>query len=196
MKTRTLNEIFKDNLNDLMKERNINQLELANNVCVTRQAISRYCRGNSLPDIQTLINIANYFGTSVDYLLGNTQTRIKADDLQIAIEGINADAVKRIAELMQGNATAGLRFINTLLDKNDFYKALIYLNTACKVYRLKENEPSMQSNAYISAVKLTNMMESTKEYVLSGDSAIEYFTDKATKVIGEIFKDIVEGKEV
>lgn len=186
-------EVFKARLKALMDEKGVNQTDLANRIHVSRQAVSRYFKNEVLPDIDTLCNIADYFETSTDYLLGNCNNRLNADRLEIALNALDASAIKRIAALMQGNADAGLRYINAMLNANDFYKALIYLNTAYKVQRLKNVEPSTQSNAYISAAKLINLMESTKDYVMDGDDAVEYHTDKAIKLMGEVLRSMVSG---
>ena len=184
-------EVFKTRLKVLMDEKGVNQTDLANRIHVSRQAVSRYFKNDVLPDIDTLCNIADCFETSTDYLLGNCNNRLNADSLDIALNALDANAIKRISALMQGNADAGLRYINALLNANDFYKALIYLNTAYKVQRLKNVEPSTQSNAYISAAKLINLTESTKEVVISGNDAVEYYTDKATRIVSETFRSMV-----
>ena len=57
----------------LLRTRNgISQLQLANILGVSQQSINKYENHNIEPDIETLIAMANYFGTSVDYLIGNT----------------------------------------------------------------------------------------------------------------------------
>lgn len=55
---------------NLRKERKVSQEELADVLCTSRQAISKWERGESDPDITRLKDLALYFGVSVDYLLG------------------------------------------------------------------------------------------------------------------------------
>ena len=60
------------NLRKLRLEKGVSQMQLANAVWVTQQSINKYENHNIEPDIETLIRIADYFDTSVDYLIGRT----------------------------------------------------------------------------------------------------------------------------
>lgn len=60
------------NLRKLRLEKGVSQMQLANAVWVTQQSINKYENHNIEPDIETLIKLADYFETSVDYLIGHT----------------------------------------------------------------------------------------------------------------------------
>ena len=53
----------------LRLEKNMNQEQLAEELHVTRQAISNWENGKTQPDIETLTKIAELFGVSVEYLI-------------------------------------------------------------------------------------------------------------------------------
>ena len=53
----------------LRLEKNINQEQLAEQLHVTRQAVSNWETGKTQPDIDTLTSIAEFFGVSVEYLI-------------------------------------------------------------------------------------------------------------------------------
>ena len=55
---------------ELRKERKISQEDLADILCTSRQAVSKWERGESDPDIDRLKDLATYFNVSIDYLLG------------------------------------------------------------------------------------------------------------------------------
>lgn len=59
-------------LKELRAKRNISQVKLAMDLDTTQNSISRYENGEREADYKTLIAIADYFGVSVDYLLGRT----------------------------------------------------------------------------------------------------------------------------
>ena len=64
-----------ENLKKLREEAGISQKTLAEAVGVSQQSINKYENHNIEPDIDTLIRIADYFNTSVDYLIGHTNIR-------------------------------------------------------------------------------------------------------------------------
>ena len=58
------------NLKKLRTEKGISQQKLAEALGVSQQAINKYENQNCEPDIDMLIAMADYFGTTVDYLIG------------------------------------------------------------------------------------------------------------------------------
>lgn len=60
------------NLKELRREKGISQHELASMIGTSQQSVNKYENHNIEPDIATLILLADYFETSVDYLIGRT----------------------------------------------------------------------------------------------------------------------------
>ena len=58
------------NLKYLRSQRNISQQQLASVLGVSQQSINRYENHDVEPDISVLIAMADYFHTTVDYLIG------------------------------------------------------------------------------------------------------------------------------
>ena len=61
--------MFGDKIQMLRQKRNISQTALAKHLSVTPQAVSKWERGKSFPDVNMLVPIADFFGVSVDFLL-------------------------------------------------------------------------------------------------------------------------------
>jgi len=57
-------------LKELRQEKGLSQQKLADALDVLQTAIHNYENENYEPDIATLIKIAQYFDTSIDYLIG------------------------------------------------------------------------------------------------------------------------------
>ena len=60
---------FEEKLMALRKKGGMSQEELADQLGVSRQAISRWELGTTLPDAPNLLRLSNLFGVSIDYLL-------------------------------------------------------------------------------------------------------------------------------
>lgn len=60
---------FGEKLFELRKKNNFSQEELAEKIGVSRQAVSRWESGETMPDSPNLLIISNLFGVSADYLL-------------------------------------------------------------------------------------------------------------------------------
>ena len=66
---------FNENLKYLRKEAKMTQESLAERLNVSRQAVTKWERGQSLPDIQNLKEISNIFGVTIDSLVGDVITK-------------------------------------------------------------------------------------------------------------------------
>lgn len=77
--------MFKENLKILRKQKGMSQEVLAQQLNVVRQTISKWEKGLSVPDAETLIRIADLFDTSVSELLGN-KIEQKEDVSEISVQ--------------------------------------------------------------------------------------------------------------
>lgn len=63
-----LNQIVANNIVELRKEAKWTQVELAEKLHYTDKAVSKWERGESIPELVTLKKIADIFGVTIDYL--------------------------------------------------------------------------------------------------------------------------------
>lgn len=68
-------KVFPKRLKYLRRLNDITQQELADYLNVGKTTISNYETGYSTPDVETLNKIADFFNTTIDYLLGRTDQR-------------------------------------------------------------------------------------------------------------------------
>ena len=73
-----LKQIIADNISLLRRESGITQAELAEKLNYTDKAVSKWERGESVPDVAVLKNIADIFGVTVDYLLTEEHDKSEA----------------------------------------------------------------------------------------------------------------------
>ena len=75
-----------DNLKALRESKKITQSQLGEHIGAKKSAISLWESGKRQPDQETLVRLANFFGVTVDYLLGRNdppppaQEKAPADD--------------------------------------------------------------------------------------------------------------------
>lgn len=77
-------------ISELRKSRNMTQLELADRMNISFQAVSNWERGSSMPDISKLPELAQLFDVSIDELLGK-----KSELLRSAIENQEGEYAKK-----------------------------------------------------------------------------------------------------
>lgn len=68
--------MFAENLIELRKLNNMSQEELAEKIGVSRQTLSKYETGESLPDIEKCMLMANVFGVTADDLINHNNKEI------------------------------------------------------------------------------------------------------------------------
>lgn len=62
-----------ENIKRMRRERDLTQEEMATHLGISFQSISKWERGDGYPDITMLPALANYFGISIDELLGMSE---------------------------------------------------------------------------------------------------------------------------
>ena len=70
------------NLKKLRKEKNLSQQKLADILHVSQQSIYKYENDITSPDIETLILMADFFNTSIDYLVEHTDISHKIEPVE------------------------------------------------------------------------------------------------------------------
>lgn len=146
---------------------------LSEHLGVSLQAISQYCSGTSRPTIENLGKIADFYGVSIDYLIGRTNVRPNDADLQSAVKytGLSEDSLKKLHDLeadgtIIGTAESYYGIISQLLLSDYFYRSIsqlgFMLEYAKKIVKPKvdagekiENVP----NIHISMGNAVNYMD-------------------------------------
>ena len=76
-------------IRELRVSRSLTQEQLAENLNVTAQAISKWENNISLPDISQVVPIAHFFGVSTDILFGMVE-KADVDEVQVLIDTATA----------------------------------------------------------------------------------------------------------
>lgn len=88
------------NLKRLRNQEGISQQKLADILHISQQSVYKYENGITSPDIQTLKTIADYFETSIDYLVGYTDFPQKLEPtVKISLNQDEASLIDKYQQL-------------------------------------------------------------------------------------------------
>ena len=90
--------MFKDNLISLRKLHGYSQDELAEKIGVTRQTLSKYETGESLPDIERCKRLADIFGVSLDDLVNYEKTDRENVGLEVPPKGKHVFGMVKVGD--------------------------------------------------------------------------------------------------
>ena len=66
-----------ERIQELRKHKGISQEELANELGVSRQAVSKWESGQSFPELDNIVALSDFFGVSADYILKGAVTKVQ-----------------------------------------------------------------------------------------------------------------------
>lgn len=93
-----------NNMKKIRESLQLTQVKVANDLKLSRQVYNFYENGKRNPDMQTLIKIADYYGVSIDYLLGRTNVikpeNIDEDDLLSKINTADSETKASIEQFL------------------------------------------------------------------------------------------------
>lgn len=172
-----------DKLYTLRKKRNISQEELAEILNTSRQAVSKWERNESKPDIDKLILIARLFNTSIDYLLSYEINYSNVDEFINKLKDgyinnkfeINADDIKLMCTKYSNNFklnvySADYLFIAFNDNNNPEYLdlALSCINKAIAIYTPEDSNIVSLNDLHMCVAYIymeQHKYELAKEYI-------------------------------
>ncbi len=101
------------NLLMLRKNAGLTQQALADEFHLSQQTIYKYERGHAEPDIKTLKQFADFFGVTVDFLIGNEKP---VEELQLDFTMGEKELITKIRKLTPEVKIALNAFINYLTE--------------------------------------------------------------------------------
>lgn len=101
------------NLKLLRIEKGLSQKQLAEKVNVSQQSINKYENHDVEPNLETLCMLADFFGTSVDYLIGHTDIKNKIEPVsEFALNREEEDFIKKYRDLSAYDKETIITIIN------------------------------------------------------------------------------------
>lgn len=82
-----------ERLKQLRKETGTRQKDLADFLQISASAVSHYESGKNLPDAFTLVKLADFFGVSIDYMLGRSTLRLDWKSFQRSVNLVDGSTI-------------------------------------------------------------------------------------------------------
>lgn len=179
---------------------------------VSAQAINQYKLGVSRPSLENLCKIADFYGTSVDYLLGRTDIKLPDANLQAAAAytGLSEAAATKLHQFqydargnpdnlgvdVNGYTIGHVELVNCLLESRDFAQ----LFNEIGFYLIFGG--ALPEEAYTSDVKELSYDEHMKFYkwannmgleVVKREEASELHLQLAAEKLKTIYREVLKG---
>lgn len=108
-----------ERLRILREEKGLSQQKLAEKIGTNQQNIHRYESGLYEPDIATLKRFADFFETSIDYLVGNTEIRHKIEAVEpYDLNSDEAELIEKYRQLRSNARRSIMNMMDTLLEQD------------------------------------------------------------------------------
>jgi transcriptional regulator with XRE-family HTH domain len=92
--------MFGERLRFLREERELTQQQVAEAIDSSQQKISNYENETVEPDCDTLMKLADFFETTVDYILGRSNQR-RPEGMYAALSELPVEAAKEMETFME-----------------------------------------------------------------------------------------------
>ncbi len=105
-----------ENLRALRESRKLSQQRLADHFDLAQSQIQSYEAGSYEPDIATLKAFADFFDTSIDFIVGRTDVRRRIEPVEAhELNEIEAGLLKQYRRLLPNQKKSFMMFLDTLI---------------------------------------------------------------------------------
>jgi len=141
---------FPRRLRLLFDKTRASQADVANYVGVTRQAVSQWMNGKTTPDCYSFKKVAEFFDVPLEYLYGETNSKVRENILLVDSLGLSDEAVSAMLSLKNvphlnlidpndNSYPTKSEIFSDIVAGNKFWETIEYLQQAIMEYRNHEN---------------------------------------------------------
>lgn len=197
-----LNQI-ESKLKELRIKKNITQEELAKQLYLSRQAVSRWETGKSIPDYQTLISICEFYNVNINYFFEDNNLQDKKSYFDLILENFNKQKTinkfKHTILFLIVFIVIIFSLFYTLytFNKNNIYELEYRSNdlvcnnglivTSPRKIIFKPCVLNFANNIEIKDLELYYYENNKKRLIVSGGTSILNFTWKDKRNVSELF---------
>jgi len=179
-------------IKNLRKQQNMSQKDLADELGVTQQAVGKWETGKSSPDTSMLSKIADYFGTTLDYLITGAEKTVERVIENVVESPVESFSIPVIGEVRAGyNALAynddyGYEYANVNDPDNYFFL----------IVRGDSMEPRIKNGDLALVHKQSTLNDGDLGVIVYGDNegTLKRFVRKGNTIILQPFNPEYEAK--
>jgi len=158
------NNILGERIRDMRESKRLSQLQLADQLDISRLSIGNYEKGDRTPDSLLLKQMAILFSCSTDYLLGLSDTKRPENTILMESFGLSDESILAMQKMFEAKEVFPniggelMPFFNELIVKKDFICFIKHLQI-CGKYFNHISHPNNDCNlvidypAYLGGVK-------------------------------------------
>jgi len=191
---------FPTRLRELIEEKRTNQQAIADFVGVTRQAVAQWKDGKAIPDMYNFKKVAEFFGVPLEFLYGETNSKVQENMLLADTLGLSDGAIDAIINL--GNFSRDNEYISkskifsAITEGKEFFKMIDYLQRAIVEYknyqRAVEQEFGAIPDVYGLEIEEEKLMSHFGKAVIEANEMSIFCTYQTVDLFKKIIEDLPE----
>ena len=173
---------FPQRLRLLFDETKASQADVARYVGVTRQAVSQWMNGKTTPDCYSFKKVAEFFDVPLEYLYGETNSKVRENILLADSLGLSDESVDAILSLKNAphlnyidpnysSYPTKSEIFSDIVAGNKFWETIEYLQQAIMEYRNHEKALDREIGATSDVLGIED--GERKELSVSGKTIID-----------------------
>lgn len=179
-------EAFRRRLAELMQGRQTKQKELAEVLGIRAQTVSQYITGRTTPDYDILRQIAQYYGVTLDWLLGASEYQSReTEGVTASSLGLSEKAIRSLRTISELEHSDTMQSVNLLLGRIDFYSVCLHISTL----RDAVKEAAAYEKDYFNE---NHQFSERREngYLLTGFESCEYQMGRLNHLAEKMLEDV------
>lgn len=203
--------IIGERMASLRKGAGESQEDLAKVLQCSRGTVANYEVGKRTPDVGTLVRIAQHYNTTVDYLVGNSDSVSKEAELKAVCDylGVSDEMVRFLRRLRRSNPMK-LRIIDVIFSQKcqqSFINLIAAISDYAKLHEssflspelefafLTENNPELKKAMEVcnkNDIQVLGPYDQKLHAKMMMDDAFSSFADKLASSICDFYEDSIE----
>lgn len=198
------NRVFAKHLRELLDDAGHTQQDVADYVGVTRQAVAQWKDGKTIPDINNFRALARFFDVPYEYLIGDTESRVREHFDLVGTLGLSDAAIHALQSYRheqpdedgQPVCITQSEIISRILADRNFWRFLDDLQGSIQKYSEAHDreirETADQSIPTGVSQGLVQVARQTGYEILSDKELSEFYAYRAETTIRNIVMDMPE----